>query len=338
MVSQHAPNDTSSPRHPDWPSLFEKDVRKDPRFIDLDFAGPQSWDPLTSHASQAPSAKRIPDKAAYPSELLGPGNQRSYVSDASGPSSTTRRLCTALQGPPCAECGVSTKGSLPAVQNPAGAPLFDRLSAASRSLLSPIELESLPNQDIPGIRNQDSGIHVSSPYCDGEFQTNGRLIPATSKSLIHTFDDPQADCNAVDCTEKTPRPPALQDGKPSTFSLHGGTRSPQSETIQLERLDHEKQESLVQRKRTRATEFRPLGENPVIPIEGDPFLSDNSNRSTDAEEGSNRRAHQASLGYLPPYYGTPESPIKNLEQGGCVEEAVNHPFLKIYPQLPLTPN
>lgn len=337
MVSRHVLDGASSSRHPDWPSLFEKDVRKDPRFLDLDFVGLQSWDPLASYASHAPSAKHIPGKATYPSQLSAPENQRSDVSNAAGPSSTTRRLCTALQVPPAAGFGISSRGRQPEVRNPTGAPLFDQRSVASRSLLSPIDLESPSDQDLPEIGNRDSEIYVSSPYRNGEFQINGRLIHAISKSPIAAYDDPQAYSKALDCTEKTPRPSAPQNGKPATPSLNGKTHSPQPTNFQLERLHREMQEFLVQKQRTPAAESNRFGGNPVTAVEGDPFVSGSCSRSTHVERELNRRAHQASSTYFPPCRGTSESTIKIMEQSGRVEEAVkNIPFSKIETQLPLT--
>lgn len=336
MVSQNALNGTSSSRHPDWPSLFEKDVRKDPKFIDLEFAGLQSWDPLASYASHAPNAKHIPGEAACSYQLSESENQLSYVGDAAGPSSTTRRLCTALQVASGAEFGISSRGKLPAVRNPTGAPLFDQHSVASRSLSSPIDLESPSDQDIPDFRIQDPGIYVSSHYNNRDFQTNGRHSRATSKNLIGSFDDPRAYSKAVDLSEKTPRPSALQNGKPITPSLHGGAFSPQPKNFQLKRLNREMQQCLVQKQRTWAIELKRLGGNAVTPVEGDPFVSGGGNRSTDMEE-FNRRVHEANPKYLPPYCGISKPPIKTTEQSGCVEEAVNNiPFPKVEPKLPLT--
>lgn len=336
MVSQHTLDSTSSSRHPDWPSLFEKDVRKDPKFLDFEFAGLQSWDPLASYASRAPSANHMPGKVAHSSQLSDSETQLSYVSDASGPSSTTRRLCTALQVSSGAEFEFSSRGKLPAVRNPTGAPLFDGRSVASRSLLSPIDLESPSDQDIPEIGNRDPGTYDSSPYCNGDFHINGRHIQGASKSLTGAFDDPQAYSKDVESTEKTPRPLALQNGKPITPSLHGGTRSPQPKNLQLERLHREMQQCLVQEQRTWATELKRLGGNAVTSVEGDPFVSGSGNRSTDVEE-LNRRTHEASPRYLPPCCGISKSPIRMPEQSGCVEEAVNNiPFPKEGQQLPLT--
>lgn len=330
MVSQHALNDTSSTRHPGWPSVFEKDVRKDSTFLDLDYAGLQSWDPLTSYASQASSNRHLPAQATYPSQLLGLGNERSYASDAVGPSSTVRRPRTALQGPPCAECGLSSNSRLPAVRNPTGAPLSDRLSVASRSLLSPIDLELPSDQDIPEIGNRDPGIHISSPSCNGEFPNNCCLIRATSKCQICSIDDSQVHSKAVDCTERTPRPSSLQDGNPSAPSSHVGTHSSQAENFQLETSHREMQECLVQKTRSQTIESGRLGEKPVIPIGGDPFMSGSGSRSTAIKDRFSGRAHKASSRYLPPCCGISESPIKTTEQGGCVEEAVGHfPFSKI---------
>ena len=329
MVSQHGLDSTSSSRHPDWPSLFEKDVRKDPKFLDFQSAGLQSWDPLASYASHAPSAKHMPDKVAYSSQLSESENQLFYMSDSPGPSSTTRRLCTALQVPSGAEFEFSSRGKLPAVRNPTGAPLFDGRSVASRSLLSPIALESPSDQDIPEIGNRDSGTYDSSPCCNGDFQINGRHIQGTSKSLIGVFDDPQAYSKVTDSTEKTPRPLALQNGKPIHPSLHGGTRSPQPKNFQLERLHREMQQCLVQKQRMWPIELKRLGGNAVTPVEGDPFVSSSGNRSTDVEE-LNRRNHEASPRYLSLCCGISKSPIRIPEQSGCVEEAVNNiPFLKI---------
>ena len=322
MDSQCVIDDISSSRHPGWPSVFENDVRKDSKFIDLDLAGLQSWDPRTRYASQASSTKHLPAKITCSSQLPRLGNERSYASDAAGPSSTMRRLRTALQGPPCAECGVSSSSRLPAVRNPTGAPLFDRLSVASRSLLSPIDLDLPSDQDITEIRNRDPGIHISSLCCDEEYQNHCRLIRATSKSQISTFGDPQVTSKAVDCTERTPRPSALQDGNPSTPSSHGGTNSPQREILQLAQSHREMHERVVQKKGTRAAEFGRLEKKPAEPVEGDPFLSGSSSWLTAIEDGFNHRAHKASPGYFPPGCGAPESPTKATEQGGCVEEAV----------------
>ena len=323
MVSQYALDDKSSSMHPDWPSQFEKDVRKDPRFFDLDFPGLQSWDPLASDASQAPGAHHTPGETAYPSQIPGLGNQRSYATDAAGPSSTTRRLSTAPQVPPGVGFAVSSRGRLPAVRNPTGAPLLDRLSVASRSLLSPMDLESPSDQDIPEFENRDPGIPVSSPYSNGEFQKNARLIQATSKGQIGTFGDAQAYSEAVDWTDKTPRPSAFQEGKPNTPGLHGGTHNHEAGNFQLERLHREMQECLVQEERLRAIELKRLGEDSVMPFEGDPIVSGSGSRSTDVEE-FNRGAHKAISRYLPPYQGTPGSLIKTTEQSSCVEKAVNN--------------
>lgn len=322
MVSQYALDGKSSSMHPDWPSLFEKRMRKDPKFLDLDFAGLQSWDPLASYASQAPGAEHIPGKTAHPSQIPGLGNQRSYATDAAGPSSTTRRLCTALQVPSGAGFAVSSTERLPAVRNPTGAPLLDRFSVASRSLLSPIDLESPSDQGILEIENRDPKIHISSPYSDEEFQKNGRLIQANAKGQIGTFGGGQAYSKAVDWTDKTPRPSAFQEGKPNTPSSHGETHSHEAGNFQLERLHHEMQECLMQEKRMRAIELKRLGEDPVMPIEGDPFVSGSTSRSTDVED-FDREAHKANSRYLPAYYGAPGSSIKTKEQSSCVERAVN---------------
>lgn len=327
MVSQHVRNDASSSRHPSWPTVFEQDVREISKFLDHKFAGLQSWDPLTSYASQVPDTKHLPAKATHPSQFLGLGSERSYAGDAAGPSSTMGMPRTALQGPSCAECGVSSISRPPAVRNPTGAPPSDRLSVASRSLLSPINLESPSDQGSPEIGSRDPSSHLSNPYCNGEFQNNCRPIRATSESLIGIFDDPQVHSKSVDCTERTPKPSVLQDEKLSTPSSHGRTSSPQPEFFQRELSHCGMPEYLVQRTRKRVIESERLGENPAMPVEGDPFVSGGGSRPTAIEDGLIRRAHKASSGYFPPCVGTPESPIKITEQGGCVEEAVIHtPF------------
>lgn len=302
MVLKRALSDTSSSSDPSWTSIFEMD------------AGLLTWDPFPSCPSQDPSTRPFPHQFSYSSQPLGPENERSNMSDAGGPSSPIKSQPTALQCSPVAECGLSTKGRPLEVRNPTGAPLVHRLSIAS--LLSPSDQNPRPKN------------YFSSPFCDGESQTNYPLTRAASKSLADPFNNSLLHPKAEDFADSTPRPSALHDDNPSISSSQRGIQNLQARNFQLERSHRGLQECLQQGNGPRATEPERFREHPTLRFQGDPFRSGSGSHPTAIDDGLSRRSHEVISRCVPPGFGIPE-PVQTTEQGGRVEEAVCHiPFSK----------
>lgn len=322
MVSHHALNNPSFPRQSSWSTVTEKDVR-------------ESWGPYTSHASQAQNTKHSPSKAIYPCRSLALGNERSYTSDAVGALSTMKRSCTALQGPSCADCGVSSIIRQPAVRNPTGAPLLDRLPVASKSLLSPINLETFSEPGEVKIKYRDPGFNASDCDSNEDFQNNWHPLHANSRSLTKNIDNSQVQSKSADHTDGTIKSSVLQEGNVGTSGSHRRTPGPRPGIVELELLQREMQECLVKATRKQAIRSGRFGGESTILIESDPFISGSGSHSAAVEGGTIQRAHKTNSGYFTPCCGVPESPIKSTEQNGYVEEAVMSLFANFHHQLSL---
>lgn len=335
MVSHHALKNPPFSRQSSWPTVTENDLRDNSAYSDLNFARLQSWGLCTSHASQAQNTNPSPSKATYPCRSLAIGNERSYTSDAVGPSSTMTRPCTGLQGPSCAESGVSSMIRPPAVRNPTGAPLYDRLPVASKSLLSPINLETFSEKGKVQTGYRDPGLHASDFDCNEDFPNNCRPRYANSRSLTDTIDDSPVQSKSADRTKRKIKSSVLQDENVSTSSSQRRSPSPRPGIIERELLQREIQECLVKATRMQALKSGGFGEESTILIERGPFVSGSGSRPAAVEGGTIQRAHNTTSGYFPPCCGVPESALKTTKQSGRVEKAVISLFENFHLQLSL---
>lgn len=319
MVFQHARNSLSFPRQPGWPTVVGNDTRENLTVLDRSSAELQRWDSLARYTSHNQNAeKHSLSDASFPLQYLGSRSERSHVRNATAPPSTIRRLRRALHGLSRADGGHASITRQPTVRNQTGAPLFDHLPVGSKSLLSPIDLETPSDQGNIDVKSRDLGNSISGCYYEGELQTGCQPLLATP-SLDDPFEDFQARTKFADSHET---PSVLQNGQFSTLRSHARTPSPQSEFPQRGLSYQEVQEFPVQKTWARAIEpGQWQGKNTVL-LEGDPFVSMGGSRPTAIEDGPARRPRKVISEDSPLYYKKLESSLDVTEQGGWVEEAV----------------
>jgi hypothetical protein len=216
MVARNAQNNSPFPRRSPWRTETQNDLKEHSNYSDRQSARLQTWDPFASYALQVHNAKDSPCYASYAPQNLALGRERCLANGAASPSSTMRRLRMALQGSTGPEPEISSITGPPAVRSPTGAPPRD---GASKSLLSPINLDTSSDQGDPKVGNRDSGVNLSNPACNAECENNCPPLTTSFRSLFGVYDDSQARSKSVGSPVKNVKPSLLQDGNISPPDL-----------------------------------------------------------------------------------------------------------------------
>lgn len=295
MVSQHGLKESSFPRQSSWPIIIRRDVRENTPYLDRGLARMQSWDLHASRASQVQNTKHLP-------------------------SSTIKSLRAALQGSCCAECGVLSVSNPAEWRIPAGEPRLNH-PVASKSLLSPIQLEVSSDQGNADVGNRDPDLRASTGQCDRDFLNNWHPLCDTARSLISAVDDSQVQYKTLNCSERRIQSSALLDEGLETQTSRWRSH-PRPKAFGDELLHDEMQMPTL---RKRAMTSGRLGWKASVPAENDPFMVKSDGGSTVVKHGPSQKAPESGLKSFTLCCPTLKTSVKAREQGNCMEEAVMIP-------------